>query len=686
MTKRLAKKVMLIGWDAADWQMIDPLIEKGWMPNLKRLIDGGVRGNISTLQPILSPILWNSIATGKYADKHDILGFMEPDGQGGVRPVTSTSRKAKAMWNILSQNGLRSSVVGWFASAPAERINGCVVTDRYRDCHGEKAKHTPLDERAVYPASIIPALEDLIVDKNDITAEQILPFIPNAQELDHTKEVRLAAFAQGLAHCATIHNAATWLAEHEQWDLLAVYYDTIDHVGHGFMEYHPPQLPQVSDAEFRMYSGVMSRVVAYHDAMLARLLQIAGDDTTVIILSDHGFWNDEHRPMLQWNQDKKRKVGPGVNPVAWHRPQGIFVAHGPGIKKDQMLTGASLLDIAPTVLTLLGVPVGRDMDGHALAQIMDPEPEVASVESWEPEAPNDGVWRGEQIEDDPWAAQEAMKQLIELGYMEDPGEDKEKAIRQCLKDRKLNLAQLYLSTRRTHKAIEILCEILAEWPDARDTKARLALAYKAVNRLDDAEKLLDGLTPDDAESNTLFRLMRGSILLSKGDAEGARAVFESALAERPRMPMVHLQIGSAYLSQRMWPEAEAAYRRVIELDPDSAEGHDRLGVALRGLKQYEDAAFHHMKAVSLQHNMPVAHINLGIALASLGKREWAEKAFITAMEQIPNSPFPHKCLDRLYTQHNVEPQKAAYHRQRAVELEQRRNQTQLDEAMERGEW
>jgi len=684
--KRLAKKVMLIGWDAADWQMIDPLIEKGWMPNLKRLIEGGVRGNINTLFPVLSPMLWNSIATGKYADKHDILGFMEPDGQGGVRPVTSTSRKAKAMWNILSQNGLRSAVVGWFASAPAERINGCIVTDRYRDCHGEIASKTPLDERAVYPASLIPALEDLIVDKNNITAEQILAFIPDAQLIDHTKEVRLAAFAHGLAQCASIHNAATWLAENETWDLLAVYYDTIDHAGHGFMEFHPPQLPQVTDYEFKMYSNVMSRIVAYHDAMLARLLELAGDDTTVIILSDHGFRNDEHRPRLWWDAEQRKKVGPGQNPVAWHRPQGIFVAHGPGIKQGVTLTGASLLDIAPTVLTLFGLPVGLDMDGHALTQIMDPEPEVVWIDSWEPEAPNDGVWRGEEIEHDPWAAQEAMKQLIELGYMEDPGEDKEKAVRNCSKDRKMNLAQMYMSTHRTRDAIAILKEVVAEDPEARDPKARLAIAYRSVNKLDEAEKLLDGLKADDEESNVIFRLLRGSIMLAKGDAEGARAQFEEVLAERPRMPMVHLQIGAAYLKEKLWPEAEAAYRQALELEPENPEAHDRLGCALRGQKNWEDAAFHHMKAVSLQPNMPIAHLNLGIAMASLGRREWAEKAFITAMEQIPESPFPHTCLERLYTLNNIEPDKAAYHRQMAKELERNRNKAHVDETIERGEW
>lgn len=65
--RRLCKKLLLIGWDAADWQMIQPLMDAGKMPTLKRLVDKGVSGNLATIRPVLSPMLWTSIATGKRA-------------------------------------------------------------------------------------------------------------------------------------------------------------------------------------------------------------------------------------------------------------------------------------------------------------------------------------------------------------------------------------------------------------------------------------------------------------------------------------------------------------------------------------------------------------------------------------------------------------------------------------------
>src|SRR5256714_5892810 len=102
------RKVLLIGWDAADWEHITPLLEEGLMRTLDGLINRGIMGNLATLQPILSPMLWYSVATGKYADKHGIHGFIERDSvNGGARPYTSTSGRGKAAWNILSQSGLR---------------------------------------------------------------------------------------------------------------------------------------------------------------------------------------------------------------------------------------------------------------------------------------------------------------------------------------------------------------------------------------------------------------------------------------------------------------------------------------------------------------------------------------------------------------------------------------------------
>jgi predicted AlkP superfamily phosphohydrolase/phosphomutase len=94
MDKRLAKKLLLIGWDGADWKTINTLLDAGKMPALERFVNSGVMGNLATLHPSLSPMLWTSIATGMRPFKHGIHGFTEPDpSNGGIRPVTSTQRR-----------------------------------------------------------------------------------------------------------------------------------------------------------------------------------------------------------------------------------------------------------------------------------------------------------------------------------------------------------------------------------------------------------------------------------------------------------------------------------------------------------------------------------------------------------------------------------------------------------------
>src|SRR5579863_6719115 len=131
------RKVLLVGWDAADWKVINPLMDAGKMPNVQRLIENGCMAHLATLHPPLSPMLWTSIATGKRPFKHGIHGFSEPAPDGrSVQPVSNLSRTCKAVWNIFNQNHLRSVVVGWWPSHPAEPLNGVMVSDHFHRAPG----------------------------------------------------------------------------------------------------------------------------------------------------------------------------------------------------------------------------------------------------------------------------------------------------------------------------------------------------------------------------------------------------------------------------------------------------------------------------------------------------------------------------------------------------------------------
>ena len=136
----MPRKLRLIGYDAADWKAINPLLDAGEIPNL------------ATLYPALSPKLWTSIATGKRARKHGVFGFSEPDpNTDRVRPISNLSSKTKAVWKILNQPRLRSNVVVWWPSHPVEPINGAMVSDRYNRAVAPLGKPWPMRPGMVCP-------------------------------------------------------------------------------------------------------------------------------------------------------------------------------------------------------------------------------------------------------------------------------------------------------------------------------------------------------------------------------------------------------------------------------------------------------------------------------------------------------------------------------------------------------
>ncbi len=635
------------------------------MPNLLRLIESGSSGQIATLRPILSPMLWNSIATGKRGDKHGILGFVEPTTDGkGVRPVSSHSRKVKALWNLLSQQDRRSVVVNWFASHPAEPIAGAIVSNRYAEAALQSA---PADESAFHPPDLAEVMEKLRVQASTLTPAQMLPFF--LEKLPDDDDPRLQALARVFAQCASVHHAATYLAEAEEWDFLAVYYDMIDHVGHGFAQFEAPQMSHVSDEDFKIYRHVMESTYRYHDLMLGRWLELAGEDCTIILLSDHGFYHGEARPLADRGYLSGERL-PGVsrNPLAWHRPNGIFIVRGPGIKKDNLVHGVSLLDIAPTILALMGLPVPRDMDGSVLTQITRRPLQATYVESLEAPHPRDGVLRDAPVEErDPWAAQAALQQLAELGYIDAPDGDGAKLVTKCIEERESHLAQVYFSTARSEEALALLSLLAAKHASDPSYACRQVMCLLALERVDEAAEIISRVAKE-APHYALGQLLFAQVQLVKGNAEDANAVLSRVREAEADMPIVHLQVAIAALRQGRLEDAVETCRRIIEIDPDNADAHDIMGVGLRRLGAYEDAVYEHMRAASLQHDRAQTHVNLGLSLLRTRQFNWAIRAFHVASELAPQEPYPHRCLARIYRRILPDREKAVHHLLRAREL------------------
>src|SRR5580658_2512109 len=695
------RKVLLVGWDAADWKVIHPLMDAGKMPNLQRLVENGVTGQIGTLHPPLSPMLWTSIATGKRPFKHGILGFSEPTPDGrGVQPVTNLSRKSKALWNILNQNGLRSVVIGWWPSHPAEPIDGVMVSDHYHRASGPPEEGWPLLANAVHPPELAGTLAGLRIHPERLTPEMVEPFIPLAKEIDQDKDKRLAMCMRTLAECMSVHSAAIWLLENQPWDFCAVYYDAIDHFCHGFMKYHPPRQSWIGERDFEIYHNVVSMAYQLHDRMLGDLLQKAGDDTTVILMSDHGFHPDHLRPA----STPDIPAGPAIE----HRDVGIRGIGGPGIKKAEVLHGASVLDVAPTILTRFGLPVGEDMDGKVLSQAFAKTPAVVFIPSWEEVAGADGR-HPPHTRLDPVAAHAALEQMIALGYIERPDENREIAVERTIRDLRYNLGEAYQDDDRHMEAHEIFSELHAADADELRFAVRLFVSCQALGMREEMRRIVDDL---DGRRRALFEEAKAKIeTWQKGGPETALSEDErreiggwqnlaryqppvvdylraqvltaekrygDALAALERVTEAHLvrpglflQTADLYLRLRRWGDAQRVYEKALAIDPDNAQAY--LGMCRMALRRGKFGVAAHAALDALQrfYDYPLAHFLLGRALAGMQEYERAAEAFRAAISCNPNFPEAHVRLAALLEKHLGDAQSAREHRRLARRMRSR---------------
>jgi len=711
-------KVLLIGWDSADWKVINPLMDQGEMPNLEKLVNEGVSGSLATMYPELSPMLWTSIATGKRPFKHGILGFSEPTLSGdSIRPITNISRKTRAIWNILNLKGKKSNVVGWWPSHPAEPINGVMVSNRYQRANQPLDKPWPILSGTVHPERLAENLASIRLHPQELKTEHIAPFIQSLENINQNKDKRLENIAKILCDCININSAATALMQLEKWDFMGVYFDSIDHFSHGFMQYHPPKLNWIPQKDFDIYHDVVNSGYRFHDMMLGTLLDLAGDDTTVIIVSDHGFHSDHLRP----RSIPSEPAGPAVQ----HRHYGMITVKGPGIKKDERIYGASLLDITPTILTIFDEPVGEDMDGKPLVNIFEEKKELSSIPSWDDVDGDAGTLPADQIIDSREAA-ESIQQLVELGYIEKPDENIEKAVSQTVRELDYNLAQSYNDANLYYNSIPIFEKLFKKWPDefrfgiqlvgslrvtGQTVKARKVLedmfehkkvvAAKAQKELADLNKKLKEEEEKEKEydisekdrrklkklraaattNRYTIEYLMGSILFSEGKNEEAIEKYKKAKKINSSNPGIFTALGEVYLKTKKFKDAEMNYKKALNINPENSVVHIGLANVYLGLRWNYDAVDEALKSIGLLFFNPMAHYTLGTALHRIGKIPRAIEALKLALVQSPNQLKACNRLVRIYENRMKDQDEADKYKKMSKEISSRLKNMKLGKTM-----
>ena len=624
----------MLCWPSADWKIALPLVDAGLMPTLGSLINEGVIADLSSIQPTLDPITAWSAATGCTPDVHGILSWLEPGGADGVRPGSSASRRVPALWHLLNGHGLKTCVAGWPVSHPAEAVDGASISDHFTNAGEAPARGS------IYPPHLEESLSGLRIHPDELDPGHVLPFIPRLAAAS-PEDPRPDLIRRIISDCSSLHAATTWLMEREPWDFFAAYYGLIDRFSFHFMPYHPPAAP--GDGE--LYAPAVIGAYRFQDMMLERLIQLAGEDATVILFSDHGYHSDHLRP----------PYAPGPNAQAaqaWHRPTGLLCIKGPGFKKDERIWGASILDLVPTALSFYELPIPSDLPGRTLIDAFESPPAVTRASPMRP------AYCTTNPSLDPDTRKVMLGSLAGRCLIEDPSPEPDQVRRNCA----LALAQVHIEARRARQAADLLEPFSEEDPNNHLLRLTLTVAYFTLGDLARCRQLLDGI-PD---SNVMGAYLRGMIAAADGDSAGALA--QLARATEPSVPRLSTEIGNLYLRMRKWPEAERAFQRELESDPASAEAHYGLSVACASQNRFEEAAREASLAVQLRYEFPEAHLQLGLTLLPLNQPLRAAQSLERCLSLRPDTIEAHLSLAAIHEQFTRNKDKAAFHRKRVRSL------------------
>ncbi|HWL53664.1 MAG TPA: alkaline phosphatase family protein [Chthoniobacteraceae bacterium] len=637
---KASPRLLLVGWDGADWKLIHPLVHRGGMPAVARLLKEGVCGHLTALEPPLSPMLWTSVATGKHAYYHGVPGFTEVGKEGEVIPVSAATRQCKALWEMLGERGGRTHLVNWFATH-GERPNGHLVSDCYNTwtCRREDAPADwPSPPRGTYwPEDLGTFLDPARVAPWEVNPDEIIRlFVPDADTVDQEKDRRLWWLAQRLGEAFTTHSAVCWLLENRpDWNLTAVCYRALDEICHLFMPYHPPRMAGVKEDDFALYRHVVTAAYRLHDLFLARLINLAGPEAAVVLVSAHGFHSDHLRPRLT--------PGLPAGGTVWHRSQGIFGAMGPGFRKDAQLFGARLLDVTPTLLTWLGLPVGADMEGRVLVDAFAAAPKLETIPSWE----LSGHPRRATTPMEARERETALQQMAARGSIPPAVAGSTQAVVETERENDWNLARASMDGGRWEEALPRLEHVWRLYPERADHAQMLAICQLRLGLFREARETMEACCETVGGPTPEVHAMLANIALERGDARAAQAHLRTAeAAGAGRLPTLRELdlLGRTQLALREWKNCEATCRKGLEIDPSNAIAF--LGLARCALQQRQpvEAAEHALQAIAVQYGNPMGHFLLGVALIGQEKWEPATRALAATIRLDPCNAAAHRLL------------------------------------------
>ncbi len=373
-TRPSAEQLIVVAIDGMEPALLDRFLAAGRMPVLDRLIDNGSRGSIDCLYGTVSPVVWTTVATGRAPKIHGITDFM-------IEGVSARSihRRVPAFWNLLHGAGVEVATVGWWATWPARTDAGTVISDRA--WHGRS--------ESVYPPEALPIQLDV---RSGLSPDYLRLFTSYPYDSDYESYSREdSRYVNNFLlerRLVKIYDRDRWfvdvarrLLSRVRPRVISVYIKGVDYTSHGFWKFHQPA-PfldagwVISQEEIDLLGGVIPGYYQHADSLVGEILEHADPEATVIVLSDHGFGPrlnlDESTAGEKINaafQLDNRKPTLSDFMSGSHRDRAVLIVSGPlarrAVKQEEVITH---IDIAPTLLHLLAVPIPVDLPGRVLSE------------------------------------------------------------------------------------------------------------------------------------------------------------------------------------------------------------------------------------------------------------------------------------------------------------------------------
>ncbi|MCX8072580.1 MAG: alkaline phosphatase family protein [Candidatus Binatia bacterium] len=264
--------LLIVGWDGASPNLVEPMIRKGRLPNLAALRARGVWGRVRAPWPPVTFPSWTTFMTGVNPGRHGIFDFTcRERGTYQVRFVNSTWRRAPTIWSILSGVGRRVCVLGLPATYPPEAVNGIMLSGF------DTPVTTWADDSFVYPRERAAEIASL----GGFPFADFQEFRVNSKWYARARQRLLRGIEQKL-------RVAAHFLKQEAWDCFLVLFGESDTVAHHFWHFSDPHSPFAPESADPLMGNVIEEVYQALDEALARLMKLA-PDADVLVVSDHGF-------------------------------------------------------------------------------------------------------------------------------------------------------------------------------------------------------------------------------------------------------------------------------------------------------------------------------------------------------------------------------------------------------------